>query len=944
MVDRRSCFEFSGYTIFLCFGGMMCQGFAADAPSDKSAATPKIDAHPIIPGFERFYTDPATDKVRGGQLLLGELNCPSCHAAEESLAGFIIPKQAPILDDVGRRARVKYLRGFIADPRHVKPGSTMPNLFSELPAGEAKRRVEALVHFLVAGGSVVDERIDPKAVGRGGGLFHRVGCVACHAHRRKDVDPARYSVPLGDLAAKYTIPGLTQFLQNPHQVRPAGRMPSLNLNGNEAKDIASFLLQGITIPSKPPNIRFAAYAGSWNEIPDFDKLKPYATGKTAAFDLIPAGRTSNFGMRFDGFIHVPRDGQYSFHLGSDDGSKLYIDGKLVANSDGVHPHQVRSGGARLTSGPHPIRVDYTQVGGEWTLELHYEGPGTLRQPAYASISLAKDTPPPAAVKQKKNDKNGKNNGVFAVDPSLVKVGRKLFASLGCASCHQKKENGKPIEAMLDARPLKELTADRGCLAKVPQPGVPHFNLTSRQRTTLVAAVSHVPKEPVGDAQQIARTMTAFNCYACHARGEVGGVERVRNVHFQGTIPEMGDEGRIPPHLNGIGDKLKADWLKHILDNGANDRLYMYTRMPKFGGANVGRLAGAFAKLDEMTKIDIPEMIQPPHRVKAIGRTIVGEKALACVKCHNFGPYKATGIQSIDLQTMTRRLRADWFHRYMLKPFRYRPGTRMPTGWPNGQSVIPKVLDGEPHRQLRAIWDYLADGNKAAIPLGLLKQAIVLTPDKEPIIYRNFIESLSPRGIAVGYPEQAHLAFDAEQLCVAIIWHGAFIDASKHWVGRGPGTQRPLGDHVMSLVRGVPLAVLDSGDSAWPAGSAKERGYRFRGYRLDKKRQPIFLYGSQAIRVEDYPQPVPADLDTGFKRKLTVTATGLPPENLWYRAAAGSQIEPLADGWFLLDKMLKVRVQSGASKPVVRKHGERTEILLPLVFFGGKVMIVQEYVW
>jgi hypothetical protein len=294
--------------------------------------------------------------------------------------------------------------------------------------------------------------------------------------------------------------------------------------------------------------------------------------------------------------------------------------------------------------------------------------------------------------------------------------------------------------------------------------------------------------------------------------------------------------------------------------------------------------------------------------------------------------------------MTRRLRADWFHRYMLKPFRYRAGTRMPTGWPNGQSVIPKILDGDPHQQLRAIWDYLAEGDKAGIPLGLLKQAVVLAPEKEPIIYRNFIETLSPRGIAVGYPEQAHLAFDAEQLCIALVWHGAFIDASKHWVGRGSGTQRPLGDHVLSLVRGVPLAVLDSGDSAWPAQSAKELGYRFVGYRLDKSRRPIFLYESKAIQVEDHPQPVPADPDAGFRRKLTITVTRLPPDNLWYRAAAASQVEQLPDGWFLIDNMLKLRVQSGSSKPIVRKNGGRTEIVLPLVFRNGKAMIVQEYVW
>lgn len=44
-------------------------------------------AHPVIPGFERFYTGEKADAARGGQLLLAELNCISCHQpADRSLA------------------------------------------------------------------------------------------------------------------------------------------------------------------------------------------------------------------------------------------------------------------------------------------------------------------------------------------------------------------------------------------------------------------------------------------------------------------------------------------------------------------------------------------------------------------------------------------------------------------------------------------------------------------------------------------------------------------------------------------------------------------------------------------------------------------------------------------------------------------------------------------
>ncbi len=87
---------------------------------------------------------------------------------------------------------------------------------------------------------------------------------------------------------------------------------------------------------------------------------------------------------------------------------------------------------------------------------------------------------------------------------------------------------------------------------------------------------------------------------------------------------------------------------------------------------------------------------------------------------------------------------------MLAPAAYRPGTRMPLSFPEGKSVLGSVLEGSADAQIKAMWLYLSEGTKGKAPSGLEGEAIVLTADKQPIIYRNFIEGLSPRGIAVGY--------------------------------------------------------------------------------------------------------------------------------------------------------------------------------------------------
>src|SRR5262245_34472526 len=79
------------------------------------------DFSPPVIGFERFYAAAGEeDAVIAGQLLLGELNCTSCHQADASLADLIQKKQAPVLDSVGTRVKPQYLLKFLADPQAIK--------------------------------------------------------------------------------------------------------------------------------------------------------------------------------------------------------------------------------------------------------------------------------------------------------------------------------------------------------------------------------------------------------------------------------------------------------------------------------------------------------------------------------------------------------------------------------------------------------------------------------------------------------------------------------------------------------------------------------------------------------------------------------------------------------------------------------------------------------
>jgi mono/diheme cytochrome c family protein len=825
----------------------------------------------------------------------------------------------------------------------------MPDVLAGLSGPERARKVEELVHFLATTGALKHERPENKLIAPGRELYHRVGCVACHGTRDAPGNTARKlptTVPLGEPKAKYSLSSLAAFLQNPHATRPAGRMPAL-LDAKEARAVANYLLQGIAFKTPPPNLAYAYYEGSWDRLPDLDKLKPVAKGKATDFDLSLARRPNDMAMRFEGYLRIEREGNYRFHLTSDDGSKLFLDGQLAVSNDGIHPPSTASQVVRLTKGVHKLVAAVFNAGGGVELQVDMEEPGLGRQHVGPLLTLTPEgnPKPPAAAEQKDEDD-------FAIDPALAERGRQAFASVGCASCHTLHRGGRLVSPQLRARPLAKLNPEGGCLAPAPK-GAPVYHLSGPQRQALTTGIQSLAAAPAAPAapEVIARTFTALNCYACHQRAKVGGVEEAWDPQFTTKEPEMGDEGRIPPALDGVGAKLNPDYLRKVLTAGAHDRPYMRTRMPGFGPDNAGRLAKALEAADTLAPVPRVSFTQSLARVKAHARRMVGAvppdlggaDSLGCIKCHTFNGHKAEGVQGIDLTLMPKRVRRDWFHRYVVDPQKFRPGTRMPSSWPGGQSFLTDTLGGDTRKQIEAIWVYLSDGPRAQLPLGMRKQFLALVPQKEAILYRNFLEGSGPRAIGVGYPEKAHLAFDANDLRLATIWQGAFLDATRHWTDRGAGFEPPLGDNIVHLPAGVAFAVLEKENDPWPSKSARDLGYRFRGYRLTPDQRPTFLYALGGVQVEDFPNAVAGKPAPSLRRTLTLTAER-PVKGLWFRAAAADKVEALPNGWYRVNGgEYRIRIESGAP-PVIRRSGGKQELLVPVRFENNWARLVEEIVW
>lgn len=122
-------------------------------------------------------------------------------------------------------------------------------------------------------------------------------------------------------------------------------------------------------------LRFEQFAVDWKSIPeDRTSLQATATAvaSTVGFAKNPGERVA---LRFTGFLDAPESELYRFALTSDDGSKLWIDGTLVVDNDGLHGPEEKQGAIALGKGLHGIEVVWFNQTGGAELKLRWALPG-----------------------------------------------------------------------------------------------------------------------------------------------------------------------------------------------------------------------------------------------------------------------------------------------------------------------------------------------------------------------------------------------------------------------------------------------------------------------------------------------------------------------------------------------------------------------------------------
>ncbi|MCE9596150.1 MAG: alpha-L-fucosidase [Planctomycetes bacterium] len=116
------------------------------------------------------------------------------------------------------------------------------------------------------------------------------------------------------------------------------------------------------------------FAAEWSAIPE-DRSSLVATRAYVAPNIaLLEPREEHVALRFHGFVDVPESELYRFALASDDGSKLWIDGVLVVDNDGLHSAAEKQGARALAAGRHVLEVVWFNRTGGAELSVRWARP------------------------------------------------------------------------------------------------------------------------------------------------------------------------------------------------------------------------------------------------------------------------------------------------------------------------------------------------------------------------------------------------------------------------------------------------------------------------------------------------------------------------------------------------------------------------------------------
>lgn len=138
-------------------------------------------------------------------------------------------------------------------------------------------------------------------------------------------------------------------------------------------------------PQRAPGALLTLYdVGEWMAaLPQFrPNSAPNVARAIDALDLKGASFAplkDYFVSEVDGYLQVDEPGRYTFRLISDDGAKLWLDGMVVIDHDGLHGPEPRDAEIKLTAGAHALRLRHFDAGAGDQLTLQWRKPGAAKE-------------------------------------------------------------------------------------------------------------------------------------------------------------------------------------------------------------------------------------------------------------------------------------------------------------------------------------------------------------------------------------------------------------------------------------------------------------------------------------------------------------------------------------------------------------------------------------
>ena len=410
-----------------------------------------------------------------------------------------------------------------------------------------------------------------------------------------------------------------------------------------------------------------------------------------------------------------------------------------------------------------------------------------------------------------------------------------------------------------------------------------------------------PPDPSAFFQEsLMRELSKNGCLKCHVRHGEGGRLSEPPEFFPESESDLGDAGRFPPPLDHVGRKFQSGVLESIIEDHekAQIRPYLKIERPSYSREVADQLGEALRKAD----MDPEEKPTPRDGREnevgrnAWGRALIGAEGLGCIVCHPLNGEPSLGIQSVDLATAAKRLRPEYFRDLLLDPNRFRPGTRMPSFWPEGRPSR-SGFGGSTERQIDSLWVYLNEFPQSRLPVGMESdENFIVHVAERPKVLRTFLKSTGTHGLAIGFPEGVHLGFDALNLRWTLVWCGEFIDAEGIWDDRFTPETEALGVVSFTIQKYTPMPV-----------DAEFLGYRLRGQDPPELRYRV---GEQILI--DSIKPL-AGNPVQLSRQIKLSKENLNSDEngeIWWEIANGKKIECAGEGSWAVDGDFLVWIASG----------------------------------